>query len=215
MVKRPSTASTTSPPPTLPKLTPIRLLERPAPFDDPDYLFELKYDGFRAVAYIQDGTTKLVSRRGNTYKRFGELCAGISSTLKVKDAIIDGEIVCLDEAGVPRFDWLLHRRHPPSFVAFDLMWVNGRDYRDEPLLERKGALRKIIPKESAWVLYADFVIERGLGLFRAACERDLEGIIAKRKDEPYAENVRWVKIKNPGYSQAVGRGEDFQRRRTR
>lgn len=175
----------------------------------------MKYDGFRAVAYIEHGTTKLVSRKGNTYKRFDDLCAGIASTLKVKDAIIDGEIVCLDDAGVPRFDWLLHRRHPPSFVAFDLMWLNGRDYRNKPLLERKTALRKIIPSTSPFVLYADFVIVQGMGLFRAACERDLEGIIGKLTDEPYAENVRWVKIKNPGYSQAVGRGEDFERRRAR
>ena len=201
--------------PPLPKITPIRLLERAAPFDDPNYLFELKYDGFRAVAYIERGASKLVSRKGNTYKLFNELCAGIASTLKVKDAIIDGEIVCLDEAGVPRFDWLLHRRHPPSFVAFDLMWMNGRDYRSKPLLERKKALRKIIPSGSPFVLYADFVIERGVGLFRAACARDLEGIIAKRTDEPYADNVRWVKVKNPGYTQAVGRGEEFQRKRTR
>ena len=117
--------------PPLPKITPIRLVERAAPFDDPNYLFELKYDGFRAVAYIERGSTKLVSRKGNTYKRFDDLCAGLASAVKVKDAIIDGEIVCLDEAGVPRFDWLLHRRHPPSFVAFDLMWLNGRDYRNE------------------------------------------------------------------------------------
>jgi bifunctional non-homologous end joining protein LigD len=212
-VRQPAAANKNAPP--LPKITPIHLLERTAPFDDPNCLFELKYDGFRAVAYVERGTTKLVSRKGNTYKRFDELCAGITNTLKVKDAIIDGEIVCLDGEGRPRFDWLLHRRHPPSFVAFDLVWLNGRDYRSKPLLERKMALRKLIPATSPFVLYADFVIERGLGLFRGACERDLEGIVGKRKDEPYADNVRWVKIKNPGYSQTVGRGEDFERRRAR
>lgn len=201
--------------PSLPKIAPIRLLERPAPFDDPNYLFEPKYDGFRALAYIQNGTTKLVSRNSNTYKRFDDLCAGIANTSKVENAIIDGEIVCLDEAGVPRFAWLLHRRHPPSFVAFDIVWLNGRDYRKKPLLERKMALKKLIRTGSPFVLFADFVIESGVGLFRAACVRDLEGIIGKRKDEPYAQNVRWLKIKNPGYTQAVGRGEEFKRKRTR
>jgi ATP-dependent DNA ligase len=117
-----------------PRSPPVRLLERAAPFDDPNYLFELKYDGFRAVAYIEHGTTKLVSRKGNAYKRFDELCTGLAGAVKAKDAIIDGEIVCLDEAGVPRFDWLLHRRHPPSFVAFDLLWISGRDCRNKPLL---------------------------------------------------------------------------------
>ena len=200
MAKR---ALAASPQTTLPKLTPIRLLERAAPFDDPDFIFELKYDGFGAVAYIEHGTAKLISRKRNRYKRFDDLCAGLAGAVKVKDAIIDGEIVCLDDAGVPRFDWLLHRRHPPSFAAF------------EPLLERKTALRKIIPSASPFVLYADFVVDRGVGLFRAACERDLEGIVAKRTEEPYADNLRWVKIKNLGYSQAVGRGEKFRRGRTR
>ena len=65
------------------------------------------------------------------------------------------------------------------------------------------------------MLYADFVEEGGLALFRAACERDLEGIVAKQKDAPYSESVRWVKIKNPRYSEAAGRQEQFQRRRAR
>ena len=165
------------------------------------------------LAYLQNSSARLISRKGNTYKRFDEQCAGIASAVKVKDAIIDGEIVCLDDAAVPRFDWLLYRRHPASFVALDIAWLNGRDLRTKPLLERKTALRKIVPTNSPFVLYADFVPERGLDLFRAACERDLEGIIAKHKDAPYAEDVRWVKIKNPGYSQAVGRGEEFRRGR--
>src|SRR5271169_6140499 len=99
MVKRAPKARTPPPPTTLPKITPIRLIERAAPFDDPHYLFELKYDGFRAVAYIERGTTKLVSRKGNRYERFDELCTGLASAARVKEAIIDGEIVCLDDAG--------------------------------------------------------------------------------------------------------------------
>ena len=93
------------------------------------------------------------------------------------------------------------------------MWINGRDYRTKPLLERKMALKKLIGTGRPFALYADFVLEHGVELFRTVCERDLEGIIAKRKDEAYADNVRWVKIKNPGYSQAVGRGEEFRRGR--
>jgi bifunctional non-homologous end joining protein LigD len=89
--------------PPLPKITPVRLIESPAPFDDPDYIFEFKYDGFRAVAYLE-GSTKLLSRRGNTYKRLDELCTGLAGAVKAKGAIIDGEIVCLDDEGRSRFD---------------------------------------------------------------------------------------------------------------
>jgi len=201
---------TTTPSTTLPKITPVRLVERAAPFDDPNYIFELKYDGFRALAYLEHDTAHLVSRKGITYTRFDDLCAGLVRGVNVRDAVLDGEIVCLDDQGKPRFDWLLHRRHPVVFVAFDLLWLNGRDHRQKPLVERKAALRKLLPTRSPYVLYANFVIERGVGLFRAACVRDLEGIVAKKKDEPYADNVRWIKVKNPGYSQAVGRGEESQ-----
>jgi len=95
------------------------------------------------------------------------------------------------------------------------MWMNGRDYRNKPLLERKTALRKVIPTNSRFLLFADFVVEWGVGLFQAACERGLEGIVGKRKDEPYADSVRWVKIKHREYTQAVRRGEQFQRKRIR
>ena len=88
---------------TLPKIAPIRLIERPTPFDDPDWIFELKYDGFRALAYIEHATATLVSLKVLTYKRFESLCAGIASAVKARDAIIDGEIACLDGHGTPRF----------------------------------------------------------------------------------------------------------------
>jgi len=205
---------TPAPSTTLPKITPVRLVERAA-FDDANYIFELKYDGLRALAFIEHGTAHLISRKRITYTRFDELCAGLVRALNVRNAVLDGEIVCLDQEGRPRFDWLVHRRHPAVFVAFDLLWLNGRDYRQKPLLERKAALRKLLPTRSPYLLYANFVIERGVGLFQAACVRDLEGIIAKKKDEPYADNVRWIKIKNPNYTQAVGRGEEFRRTRTR
>lgn len=97
-----------------------------------------------------------------------------------------------------------------------MLWLNGRDVREQPLVDRKTALREINPKESPWVLYADFVETHRRDLFRAACESGTSrGSLPNGKDEPYAANVRWVKIKNPGYSQASGRQEQFQRRRAR
>jgi bifunctional non-homologous end joining protein LigD len=116
------------------------------PFDDSNFLFELKHDGFRALAYISDGQCELISRRRNSYKNFGEL-RGHLAKLKVKSAVIDGELVCLDSEGRSIFNELLHRKGRPTFYAFDLLYLNGRDLRQLPLLERKEKLRALIEKE--------------------------------------------------------------------
>ncbi len=197
----------------LPKITPVPLTRIAAPFDHPDWLFELKYDGFCALLYLQNGTAQLVSRRGIIYRRFDSLCANLAMTVKVHDAILDGELVCLDQDGRPMFDALIYRRAEPCFVAFDLLWLNGNDYREKPLLHRKAVLRQLVPSGSVCVLYASEVVEHGIELFRVARERNLEGIVGKHKDSVYGDGARWLKIKNPEYTQAVGRAERFQRRR--
>ena len=105
----------------------------PWPFEHGDWLFELKYDGFRALAYVEDGLVNLVSRKGNIYKSFTTLCHEIAACLDVKNAILDGEIVHLDAAGKPQFYSLLRRRSPQQFIAFDLVWLNGKDLTRKPL----------------------------------------------------------------------------------
>ena len=112
------------------------------PFDHPEFLFELKHDGFRALAYISDGQCELISRRRNSYKSFGELRSRLAR-LKVENAVIDGEIVCLDSEGRSIFNELLFRRGCPIFYAFDLLYLNDRDLRQLPLIERKARLRQI------------------------------------------------------------------------
>jgi bifunctional non-homologous end joining protein LigD len=107
----------------------MTLSPRSQPFDHPDWLFELKHDGFRALAYIERGKRELVSRRRNTYKRFGPLREALSKLLRVNDAILDGEIVCLEADGYSVFKELLYRRGQPVYYAFDLLWLNGRDLR--------------------------------------------------------------------------------------
>ena len=129
--------------------------------------------------------------------------------------MIDGEVVCLDQLGRSQFKELLFRRGEPFFYAFDLLWLNGKDLRGLPLLERKARLRKLFGRCRSHILYLDHLERNGSGLFRQACRHDLEGIVAKWKDGCYiAENKRstWVKIKNPKYSQAEGRKELFERR---
>src|SRR5215510_11115940 len=93
-------------------LRPIRLSRRSEPFDSDDFIYELKIDGFRALAHLQDGRGELVSRNGNTFRGFAEPASWISEHLKVDSAVLDGEIACVDETGRPRFrDLLFRKRH--------------------------------------------------------------------------------------------------------
>lgn len=193
---------------------PIVLSRAPKPFSHPDWIFELKWDGFRSLVHVQDGKCRLVSRNGNEFKSFPALNESIPTELCVQSAVLDGEIVCLDETGKPQFRDLLFRRAEPRFCAFDLIWCDGEDLRYMPLIERKFCLRSVVPSNASRMFYCDHVERDGEQLFQAACAHDLEGIVAKRKFEPYlAEHATWQKIRNTGYSQWEGREEFFERER--
>lgn len=106
----------------------------------------------------------------------------------------------------------MRRRSPQQFVAFDILWLDGRDLRMLPLVERKRMLRSLV-SDSATVLYSAPIEARGVDLFAEVCANDLEGIVAKRRDGLYTPDATtWLKIKNPRYSQVVGRRELFGRR---
>jgi bifunctional non-homologous end joining protein LigD len=196
------------------------LQKRRLPFNHPEWLFELKYDGFRAVANIRSGRCQLMSRNGHPFSSFVDLADMIAASLPlVHDAVLDGEIVCLDRRGRPQFRDLLFRRRQPSFFAFDLLWNAGRDHRLDGLLDRKQALKRLLSRvqASAPLTFADHVEAAGVVLFERACELDLEGIVAKHKYGPYVtarEESTWVKIRNPRYSQWEGREELFDRDRS-
>jgi bifunctional non-homologous end joining protein LigD len=184
-----------------------------APFDHRDWIFEPKLDGFRAMAYIQNGAAQLVSRNRNVYKSFPVLTNALAGSVRVREAILDGEIVCLDPNGVPQFYDLMRRKTPQHFYAFDVLWLDGQDLRGKPLLDRKRLLRRIVHPQPSAVLYVDHVAAAGVELFGAVCARDMEGIMAKLATGSYTpEATTWVKIKNPGYSQAEGRAEFFEGR---
>src|SRR5579862_9176450 len=148
-----------------PSFTPLPLSRRPEPFSHPDWLFEVKYDGFRALAYLDPSGVRLVSRNGNRFSSFTTLCASLEFFLKVRSAVLDGEIACLDENGHSQFNELLFRRGTPQFCAFDLLWLNGRDLRDSPLIERKRSLRRLIPAGCDALLYVDHIEGEGERLF--------------------------------------------------
>jgi bifunctional non-homologous end joining protein LigD len=123
----------------------MRLARLSEPWDDPDWIFELKYDGARCFAYVGSDRTRLLSRKSFEYRRYQHLAKGIGLALRGHEAILDGEIVCLDSEGKPQFYDLLHNRRVPCFAAFDLFWLDGEDPRSLPLLERKRKLRRLIP----------------------------------------------------------------------
>ena len=183
-------------------------------FDHPEWLFELQYDGFRALAYVNGGGTQLVSRRGLGYPQFPYLASELSLELNATEAVLDGEIVKLDASGRSIFIDLMRRRGPFVFVAFDVLTLNGTDVRKLPLVKRKRLLRRIVPKRSRAILYAKHVDGRGRNLFAEICSQDLEGIVAKKKASVYDPTIPvspWVKIKNRDYSQARDRAELFER----
>jgi bifunctional non-homologous end joining protein LigD len=104
----------------------------------------LKIDGFRELVHISHGKGELVSRNGNVFRGFAELASWIAAHLKVEDAVLDGEIACIDGDGRPIFKDLLFRKSTCVFVAFDLLSLNGKDLRTLPLIERKQQLRKLL-----------------------------------------------------------------------
>ncbi|MGH7728605.1 MAG: DNA polymerase ligase N-terminal domain-containing protein, partial [Vulcanimicrobiaceae bacterium] len=167
------------------------------PFDDPAWLFELKWDGYRALVRIErDGTVEISSRSGKDFTaKFPEL-AELAEAFNERPVLVDGEIVVLDDEGRPSFEALQERldrfgraqpeRNPVTFVAFDLLYGNGRDLRGEPLEARKAALEGILTGAGP-AMFSKHVVGDGKQLFALARARGLEGIVAKRRASTYQE----------------------------
>jgi bifunctional non-homologous end joining protein LigD len=193
----------------------MRLLRIPEPFDHPDFLFEPKLDGFRALAHVTGHHCALVSRHGHVFQSWPQLAEEVAHAVCADSAILDGEICCLGPDGRTRFHDLMFRREWPYFYAFDVLAIDGKHVTGLPLEERKERLRRIMPTVECRLLYLDAIAERGIDLYRAACARDLEGIVAKWAHGTYQSDERvtsWLKIKNPRYSQMAGRHELFDAR---
>jgi bifunctional non-homologous end joining protein LigD len=178
------------------------------PFSNPNWLFEIKWDGVRAIAQIQDGKTTLWARSGRDvtgeYPEFKDL----ASRFRVTNAIVDGEIVTLDEDGRSNFHKLQNRlgvqnpsqklTHsiPLDYFAFDLLYADGYDLRKAPLIERKELLQKLLIGNER-VHYSEHILQEGEALFEAARSKGLEGIVGKLKNSIYtgARTSAWVKLK--------------------
>ena len=162
------------------------------PFDRAGWIFELKYDGRRALACRHGKDLRLLGRRGTDLSRgFPEVLACLRA---LPDVVLDGTLAVLDEQGRPKLD-LLQRARPALFFAFDLLALRGKDLRRLPLLERKEALRRLL-KDSVHIRYAAHIGEQGKLLFEAAARLQMAGIVAKRGDAPYARGRSrdWLEI---------------------
>jgi bifunctional non-homologous end joining protein LigD len=180
------------------------------PFDDPNWLFEIKWDGYRAVAFIDDGGVRLVSRNQNDLTAQYPELRDMPKFIKAKRAVVDGEVVALDEQGRPSFSLMQQRTGfrpgkprlpgrqgvPVIYYAFDLIYVDGYDLRRVKLEERKQLLETLV-ENSPVVHFSDHYPEKGLALFEAAKQRGLEGIVAKKRKSLYEEkrSREWLKIK--------------------
>jgi bifunctional non-homologous end joining protein LigD len=196
----------------LPLIEPVIPERLDRPFDDPAWLFEPKYDGFRGILYVTRRDCHFRSKRGNLLRRFQDLCHWVRQELPVKEAILDGEIVALDPEGRQDFRAILEGRGNLHYAAFDVLWVRGRDLRSLPLARRKRVLHRIVQSTSTVLSQAFALDGRGRDMLAAAERLDLEGIVAKRKADPYGPDTVWYKIRNQAYTQAEGRWELFQRR---
>jgi bifunctional non-homologous end joining protein LigD len=135
----------------------------------------------------------------------------VAAEIAVNDAILDGEVIVADGAGRPQFYDLLRGTRAPAYVAFDLLWLDGTDLRSLPLSERRRRLQTILPARAPAISEALSVEGRGCELFELMRAHDLEGIVAKRLADPYDRRTRWLKIKNPDYTQQEGRGDLLNR----
>jgi bifunctional non-homologous end joining protein LigD len=180
------------------------------PFDGAEWLFEIKWDGYRAIAFVDGGKVRLVSRNQNDLTpRYPEL-KDMARFVHAKNAILDGEVVALDEEGKASFSLMQQRTGfrpggkraagnadvPVLYYAFDLLYLDGYDWRRVPLEERKRKLASLLVAGDA-VWYSDHYEERGKALFAMAQKTGLEGIVAKKRASFYEErrSREWLKIK--------------------
>lgn len=170
-----------------------------------DWLYEIKYDGYRTIAWVENGKVQLASRHGLDWSAKYPAIADALSRVRVKNAIFDGEVAYVLEDGRTSFQKLqnaLGSRSPEErsrlvYFVFDLLFYDGVDLRDEPLTVRKDKLRTILAGEAVPLRFSDHVIGDGRPFFEEACKKDLEGIIGKRTDRPYFQKRTkdWIKVK--------------------
>ncbi len=205
-------------------------------FNSKDWVFEIKWDGVRAITFKENHALRFQSRNGNDItQKYPEILKALEQTsVDVNNStIIDGEIVVLDKNGLPNFQGhqsrmniqnykeieVLSKQIPATYYVFDILCHNGKDLKKSSYLERRQILSQILPV-SERVKISDYIEEKGVDLLKHTIELNLEGLVAKRKASVYQEGIRsqdWLKIKNiktqdcvvVGYTKGLGNRESF------
>lgn len=169
-------------------------------FNHKDWVFEIKWDGYRSLAYLKDGSVELRSRNNNS---FNNKYAPVYNALKKWpiNAVVDGEVVVLNDDGKSDFkalqEWQFHQRGEMCYYVFDLLWFEGISLTHLPLCERKNILKQLMP-DNGLIRYSESIDEFGSDFYNIAKKNALEGIIAKQRDSLYQPGLRtksWLKIK--------------------
>lgn len=179
------------------------------PFDNKNWLYEIKWDGYRALAYLRNGKVELKSRNNIPFTQKFSAIANVLENWKI-NAVLDGEVVALNDDGLPDFQGLqsfLKNRKTARLVyyVFDILWYEGKDLTHLPLIERKAILQSIIPAGDA-IIYSDHIVEKGKDFFKLALKKGLEGVMAKDMKSEYIVDFRsksWLKIKNTKILEAI------------
>lgn len=202
------------------------------PFDSPDWVYEIKWDGYRVISYLNKGRVEMRSRNNLSFNEKFNVIGEALAHWNVK-AVIDGEIVALDEHGHADFQQLQNvLKHKDTahmvYYVFDILWYDGKDLTQLPLLERKDILKSIFPGNARpvnnkpsvrtnddLIRYSDHIVGKGIDFLSTAVRHGLEGVMAKRSDstyEPGARSSSWLKIKNNHRTEAIIAGYTFPRR---
>jgi bifunctional non-homologous end joining protein LigD len=190
------------------KISPMLAYLADKPFSRPGWLFEIKWDGYRILAHIQNKNVSLYSR---THQNYSQVFAPITEALSKQkgEAIFDGEVVAVDEEGIPHFQLLQQFQKTAHgeliYYVFDILWLNGQDLRELPLIKRKKILAKTL-HENANVQISEYVETEGKAFFKVVAKRGLEGIMAKDATSPYLSGKRsrsWLKFKAVRQEEAI------------
>jgi bifunctional non-homologous end joining protein LigD len=167
----------------------------------PQWVHEIKHDRYRLIARKRDDRVGLFTRRGYDWTERYPLIRKAVEAIQTASAVIDGEAVCCDDAGIAVFERLHSRDFDDQafLYAFDLLELDGEDWRPLLLEQRKARLQKLLAKAPTGIQYNEHLEGDGAAIFAHACKLGLEGIVSKRRDHPYRSgpSKAWLKIKNP------------------
>jgi bifunctional non-homologous end joining protein LigD len=182
----------------VPPCIPTRALKPPA---GPDWVHEIKHDGYRLIVRREGAAVRLFTRRGYDWTERYPAIAGTATMLRARSFTVDGEAIVAGEDGIAVFE-RLHRRQKVTdamLFAFDLLEFNGADLRSLPLVDRKARLLKLLARSRSGIVFNDHIDEDGATVFEHACRFGFEGIVSKRLSAPYRSGPSrdWIKVMNP------------------